>query len=85
MDGIISAQRVSVPFLTLENGADDAWPASHARMIFDAAASANKEMRVIKGAGHYYKGQPEKMNKAVSLITNWLERQGLVDTIVSRH
>ena len=85
VDGIISAQRVSVPFLTLENGADDACPASHARMIFDAAASANKEMEVIKGAGHYYKGQPEKMNKAVSLIINWLERQGLVDTIVSRH
>jgi pimeloyl-ACP methyl ester carboxylesterase len=85
VDGIISAQRVSVPFLTLENGADDACPASHARMIFDAAASANKEMEVIKGAGHYYKGQPEKMNKAVSLIINWLERQGLIDTIVSRH
>jgi len=54
-------------------------------MIFEAAASANKEMRLIKGACHYYKGQLEKMNKAVSLTTDWLERQGLVDTIVSRH
>jgi len=78
-DGVKSAGRISVPLLTIENGADDACPASHAKEIFAATASAEKEMKIIEGAGHYYKGQPEQMAEAVVAVTDWLGRQGLVD------
>ncbi len=36
-------------------------------------------MKIIEGAGHYYKGQPEQMAEAVVAVTDWLGRQGLVD------
>ena len=78
-DGLASAKRNSVPFLTIENGADDACPANHAKMIFEAAGSLDKEKKTIEGAGHYYKGQPEKLIEAVAVITDWLERQRLWD------
>ena len=38
-----------------------------------AAGSNDKEMRVVKGAGHYYKNQPEKLENAVSFISEWLQ------------
>ena len=76
-DGIGGAKRISVPFLTIENGADDACPASHAKKIFDNAGSRDKEMKVINGAGHYYKEQPEKLSEAVAIIMDWLGRHRL--------
>ena len=83
VDGVPSARRVSVPFLTIENGADDACPASHAKIIFESAGSLDKEMKIIEGAGHYYKDQPAKLSEAVTIISNWLERQGLIDRLKS--
>lgn len=79
VDGVLSARRISVPLLTIENGADDACPASHAQMIFEATGSIDKEMQTIEGASHYYKDQLEKLNQAVAIITDWLELQGLRD------
>jgi len=78
-DGMANAKRNTVPFLAIENGADDACPANHAKIIFEAAGSMHKEMKTIEGAGHYYQGQPEKLMEAVTVITDWLERQGLRD------
>ena len=46
-------------------------------MIFDNARSEDKEMKVINGAGHYYKEQPEKLSEAVAIIMDWLERHRL--------
>ena len=80
-DGVLGARRISVPFFTIENGADDACPASHARIIFENAGSSDKEMEVIQGAGHYYKDQPDKLQEAVTAITNWLAQRGLMDQL----
>ncbi len=71
------AARVSVPMLLTENGADDAVPAWHTRAVFEAAASADKEMNVIPGATHYYLNQPDKLGEAVDLARGWLEARGL--------
>ena len=75
-DGPTGAKGISVPFLSVENGADDAAPASHTRLIHEAAASADKTYRVIEGATHYYLGQPEKLAEAVSVCAGWLEERG---------
>jgi alpha-beta hydrolase superfamily lysophospholipase len=78
-DGPRSAASISVPLLAVENSADDAVPQPHARIIHDAAASKDKTMRVIKGATHYYQGQPELLKQAVDLCVAWMRTRNLLD------
>jgi len=78
-DGPRSAASISVPLLAVENSADDAVPQPHARIIHDAAASKDKTMRVIKGATHYYQGQPELLKQAVDLCVGWMRTRNLLD------
>jgi alpha-beta hydrolase superfamily lysophospholipase len=77
-DGPRCAGRISVPVLIVENAADDACTPSHAQRIFDGVIRADKERAVIKGATHYYLGQPDKMAEAVGVVTDWLSRKGFV-------
>jgi alpha-beta hydrolase superfamily lysophospholipase len=78
-DGPKCAASVSVPLLAIENSADDAVPQPHARIIHDAAASRDKTFRVIKGATHYYQGQPELLKQAVETCVGWMDKQRLLD------
>ena len=78
-DGPRCARQVSVPMLAIENSADDAVPQSHTGIIHDAAASRDKTMKVIKGATHYYQGQPELLRQAVELCVGWMDQQRLLD------
>jgi pimeloyl-ACP methyl ester carboxylesterase len=78
-DGPRSAASISVPLLAVENSADDAVPQPHARIIHDAAVSKDKTMRVIKGATHYYQGQPELLKQAVDLCVAWMRTRNLLD------
>jgi pimeloyl-ACP methyl ester carboxylesterase len=78
-DGARCARDITVPFLAIENSADDAVPQPHARIIHDAAASRDKTFRVIKGATHYYQGQPELLKQAVDLCVGWMDKQRLLD------
>lgn len=78
-DAIVSARRISVPLLAIENSADDAVPQPHTRRFLEAAASQDKEFRVIRGADHYYSEQPEKLREAVAVTVDWLSERGLRD------
>ena len=78
-DGPKCAASVSVPLLAIENSADDAVPQPHARIIHDAAKSRDKTFRVIKGATHYYQGQPELLKQAVDLCVGWMDKQRLLN------
>lgn len=71
-----NAPHVGVPLLAIENTADDAVPASHTRILFDAAGSRDKEMHRIEGATHYYAGQPELLAQASTLMLEWLRARG---------
>ena len=73
------AAGVAVPLLAIENSADDAVPQPHTRRIFDAAASADKTYEVIRGATHYYAGQPELLKQAVDLCMGWMRARKLLD------
>jgi alpha-beta hydrolase superfamily lysophospholipase len=73
------AARVSAPLLAIENTADDAVPQPHTERIYRAARSSDKTLRQIKGATHYYAGQPELLRQAVDLCTSWMRERGLVD------
>jgi pimeloyl-ACP methyl ester carboxylesterase len=78
-DGPRSAASVTVPLLVIENSADDAVPQPHARIIHDAAASRDKSFHLIKGATHYYQGQPELLKEAVDTCLAWMAKQKLID------
>jgi len=63
--------------LALENTADDAVPQSHMGRLFNAAGSRDKKFVAIKGATHYYVGQPALLQEAVTASLQWLGERGL--------
>lgn len=74
-----NAPSISVPLLAIENSADDAVPQPHTRRFFDAVGSADKTMTVIKGADHYYAGQPRELDQAVTTVIAWLRARRLLE------
>ena len=72
-DAVVCAPGVSAPILIVENGADDAVPTSHMREVRGAVPAENSAYRFIAGANHYYRDQPQRMDEAVEVITQWLE------------
>ena len=45
-------------------------------MVYKHVASRDKQMHVIKGASHYFVGQPELMQNTVELMLDWLHERG---------
>lgn len=78
-DGERCARAVTVPLLAIEHSADDAVPQPHTRRLFEAAASADKTMHLLRGATHYLAGQPQLLEQAVALCCEWLAARGLLD------
>ena len=59
-DGPRSLASVGCPVLVIGNTADDACTPRHAKALFEAVSHKRKECHEIKGATHYYMGQPEE-------------------------
>jgi pimeloyl-ACP methyl ester carboxylesterase len=78
-NGVECARHIRAPFLAIENSADDAAPQPHTGMIYRAAASADKTFHVIKGATHYYAGQPKELAEAIDLQRSWLIERRLLE------
>lgn len=76
-NGLEKSRQMRAPLLVIENSADDAVPQTHPKMLFQAAGSPDKTFHIIKGATHYYAGQPELLSEATGLIRDWLARRGL--------
>lgn len=75
-DGLGNASRVSCPIMVISNSADLACTPSHARRLFDAAGSADKQIRTIAGADHYYIERRDLLPVAVAEIRSWLDGRG---------
>lgn len=75
----VCAEDVTVPFLTIENSADDCAPAAHVHEVFEAVASTDKEYKVVKGADHYYAGTPELLKQTTELTLDFVAKRGLLD------
>ena len=45
---------------------------------FAAAGSANKTMHMLKGARHYYQGQPKLQARATQLTLDWMGSRKLL-------
>jgi len=67
------------PVIQIENGADDAVPASHNPTIRAALATADKEYVRIEGATHYYRDQPEQMKECLTAVLDWSHRKKLLN------
>lgn len=80
VNGSAAVASISSPLLVIENSADDAAPASDPRSVFEAATMADKTFQVIKGATHYYQGQPELMSLANRLTLEWLAKRDLIES-----
>jgi pimeloyl-ACP methyl ester carboxylesterase len=78
-DATAGARHVSVPFLAIENGADDGAPRSHMQEVYAACGSPDKQYRLLEGANHYYAGQPELLTRAGLLATEFLAERDLLD------
>ncbi len=78
-NGLEAVKTIRAPLLVIENTADDAVPTTHPRMLFEAATTADKTFSQIRGATHYYAGQPELLAEATRLIQSWLVARGLLE------
>jgi pimeloyl-ACP methyl ester carboxylesterase len=76
-DSLAALQRLTVPVLVVANSADDAATPSHARRMFDAIGHERRQMEEIRGANHYYFGQPREALAAAEVIRRWLEQHDL--------
>lgn len=76
-DALRTAPDITVPFLSIENTADDAVPQPHTHTVYDVVGSGDKEHTVIKGATHYYAGQPDKLQEVTDLTLSWLRDREL--------
>ncbi len=75
-NGMLNAQRISVPVLVVNNSADTACTPSHAQRLYDAVGHGDKQFVTIDGATHYYVGQPDHMARCIALCRDWLEAHG---------
>ena len=77
--GAVNAARIrAVPVLQIVNQADDAVPATHNPVIHAALATADKELREIAGATHYYLGQPAQLKECIDTVIDWSRRKKLL-------
>jgi hypothetical protein len=77
-DAVACGPDIAVPALVIGNLADDACTPSHTRRLFEAIGHADKEIREIAGANHYYSGPDQRgtLREAVGICTDWLHRHG---------
>jgi pimeloyl-ACP methyl ester carboxylesterase len=77
-DAIAHLPRVSVPVLIMYGSADNAAFPAHALSMYEAARPERRELIEIKGADHYFSGQPELQTEAEGRLHDWLVRNDLV-------
>lgn len=76
-DAVSHAARVSVPFLVVRNGADQACFPSDPDAVFAAVPHPDKQYVVVEGADHYYANQPGKLDEAAGVVEAWLRDHSL--------
>jgi pimeloyl-ACP methyl ester carboxylesterase len=77
-DGPTNLKYVTVPFMIIENTADEACPRADTQAFFDAAPRPDKEIFINKGATHYFAGQPEHLKRAINKVQDWLAQKQLI-------
>jgi pimeloyl-ACP methyl ester carboxylesterase len=77
--GAANAARIrETPVLQIENSADDAVPATHNATVRAALATPDASHHLIRGATHYYVGQPEQLAECLETIEHWCTERDLL-------
>jgi pimeloyl-ACP methyl ester carboxylesterase len=63
---------VHVPVHIIYGTADTAAHPSHASEMYAAVTSAPRALTAIRGAGHYFEGQPQQLEDAIDAIADWV-------------
>lgn len=63
-DAEVAGAAVSVPALVIGNSADDACTPSHTHRLYKAVRHDHKQLRIVRGATHYYTGPDGKAHLA---------------------
>ena len=77
-NGPACARRIGIPALVIGNSADNACTPSHTQRLYECFAEGQAERYEVTGANHYYFGQQDKMDEAVSVCMDWLRRHDLI-------
>lgn len=73
----VNAPRIrKTSVLMIENNADDAVPATHNPTVFGLLGTPDKEHVIIRGATHYYLGQPDHLAQCIGTVRDWCARKG---------
>ena len=54
--------------------ADTAVPSYLGREMYEAAVKAKREIIELKGATHYFEGQPDVLDTALDALVGWVEQ-----------
>jgi alpha-beta hydrolase superfamily lysophospholipase len=77
--GAANAARIrSTPVLQIENSADDAVPATHNATVREALGTPDASYHLVKGATHYYVGQPDHLAECLETIEQWSRERSLL-------
>ncbi|MEO0322483.1 MAG: alpha/beta hydrolase [Myxococcota bacterium] len=72
-DAMPALRRIDVPYLMVENEADDVCPRAH---VLDLVGAGDGEHMIIEHANHGYAGQPEKAAEAAEVIREFVTSEG---------
>ncbi len=77
--GAANAARIrETPVLQIENSADDAVPATHNATVRAALGTDDATYHLVKGATHYYVGQPDHLAECLSTIETWCRERSFL-------
>ena len=65
---------VEVPFLVLSPTADPLVLPHMGQQMYEAAGRADRQIVELKGANHYFEGQPDLLEHALDELVGWVER-----------
>jgi pimeloyl-ACP methyl ester carboxylesterase len=70
---------IDVPVMVVQGTADPVVVPQMAQQMYDAATSAPRRIELVKGATHYFEGQPELLASTQDTLADWI-RQSTGDT-----
>jgi len=78
-DALKLLPKISIPSLVIVNELDNATPPATSKRLYEVIPSTQKRLYEIKGANHYYEGQPKLAAEAASVAVEFLTDCGLLD------
>ena len=66
--------RTQAPLLVVGGTAD--YGGDIAQAVYEAAATRDKELQYVEGATHWFESHPDHLNKAMTMISDWLSARG---------